>query len=309
MNSSDRHWSDLRDQSVKDRLSARFNVPVVKPHPKAKNQAAYLEAIDRHHAVVCTGPSGAGKTYLACGKAVELLRAGKVKRIVISRPLQECGNGIGYLPGDLYAKVVDMLVPLIESLEEFVGAAEVEAMRVDGRLVVCPLEKMRGRTMKEAFVILDEAQNATFTQLKMLVTRVGEGTKLVVCGDYTQSDLPYTGHNSLWELVERFKRMVPHKDVSLLELTKDDIVRSELVRWFVEATEGPFDPRPADRSLYCPGCGGRFAYPPGVDDDDLLVRCPHCKKFVELFADSVFDPGIVTPSPDDLATYVCGSPV
>lgn len=317
MSTREQHWHELRDGSVKEYLAKKFNVPLVKPHPDAVNHAAYLKAIDSSKAIVCTGPAGTGKTYMACGKAVEYLRSGRVKRIVLTRPLQECGQGLGYLPGDIYAKVVDMMIPLIESLEEFTSAKEVEEMRADGRLVICPMEKMRGRTMKDAFVILDEAQNATFTQLKMLVTRFGANSKLVVCGDYTQSDLPYRGHNSLWELVHRFRQMpFWHPAVALVSMTRDDIVRDELVRWFVDATEGAFDPaKPVQQegvlaTVGCPECGNDFRYEQSWADE-RLVECPHCHELVELHDEAGrLDPFVIEdPDDDDILAAVCGLPV
>ena len=291
------HWTQLRDNDFTEMLKKKNSEPLVHPHPDAKNHPAYLKAIDSSKAIICTGPAGTGKTYMACGKAIEHLRMGKISKIVLSRPLQECGGRIGAVPGDVFDKVVDMMVPLIESLEEFTSPAEVEKMLEEGTLMIVPLEKMRGRTMKGAFVILDEAQNATFTQLKMLLTRFGtkEGseTKMVVCGDYTQSDLPYVGHNSLWELVERFHAMPNwHPAVSHIVLTKDDIVRDELVRWFVEATEGHFvqkvrDEQKGDASysaIPCPECDSDIWYPKSMelDIDAPLLKCHSCNEFIEL---------------------------
>src|SRR5262245_35799245 len=199
--SGDETWQDMRDASVMQRLAAHQR----RVTPITPNHSEYLRAIDTAKAVVCTGPAGTGKTYMACGKAVEYLRTGRVGHIVLTRPLVECDEEAGFLPGDLWEKIQDMMRPTLDALEEFMGPGELEQMRRDGRLLVIPMGKMRGRTLKHAFVILDEAQNATYRQLRMFLTRFGQGSKMVVCGDHTQSDLPYHGGNSLLEVIERFR--------------------------------------------------------------------------------------------------------
>jgi phosphate starvation-inducible PhoH-like protein len=199
---------------------------------------------------------------MACGKAVELLRAGKVSRVVITRPLQECGEETGILPGDLWEKIVDMMAPLLDALDEFLGPGELEQMRHAGLVQVIPLAKMRGRTLKDSFVILDEAQNATFAQLKMFLTRFGSKCKMVVCGDHTQSDLPYKGTNSLLETVGRFEADL-HRDVRVVRFGEADIVRDELVRWFARVMgepagrDGGYDYEPPLTYPYLPNGSSR----------------------------------------------------
>lgn len=307
---SDTCWKTERDKDVLARLAAKLGDRRVKP--LTPNQGKYLDAIDRSKATVCTGPAGTGKTYMACGKAMEMLQNGDVARIVLTRPLKECGGEMGFMPGDVNAKTVDMMVPLIEALEEFSSPAEVKKFQEEGRIVTVPLEKMRGRTLKNGFVILDEAQNASYLQLKMFVTRFGSKCKMVVCGDYTQSDLPYTGRNSLWELVERFKLMPEwHPAVSLVVLNKDDIVRDELVKWFVDATDGSFEEKvkqarcranPAYDVVPCPDCGKDVWYDRETQKDyDALVVCPYCETHVELYDEAGrLDPYAVdAPSHED----------
>jgi phosphate starvation-inducible protein PhoH len=272
-----------------DRLTARRK----RVEPLTPNQGVYLDAIDRAKCVVCTGPAGTGKTFLAAARAVEMLRDGKVKRLVITRPLQECGEELGYLPGDLWEKTADMMVPLLDALEEFLGPGELDRMRKDGTLLVVPLAKMRGRTMKEAFVVLDEAQNATFKQLRMFLTRLGKGSKMVVCGDHTQSDLPYEDENSLLGVVERF-RPACHRDIRVVQFGPQDVVRDELVRWMDERLTRPpvggyYSSEPLSglvtESVRCPDCGRSFGYDGGALTGHATVECFYCRGQVELLDD------------------------
>lgn len=274
-------WMNLRDKDVMERLAAsRKQVKALTP-----NHAVYLDAIDRAQCVVCTGPAGTGKTFMAAAKAVEMLRAGKVKRVVLTRPLQEAGEETGYLPGDLWEKTVDMMVPLIESMEEFLGPGEFETLRKAGAILVVPLAKMRGRTMKGAFTILDEAQNATYKQLTMFLTRLGNDSKMVVCGDHTQSDLPYHAANSLWDVVERF-RPDCHKDIRVVELGEADIVRSEIVRWVVGRLSGPrrgaYSPVSQRHPFRCAECDRSSVYEDDALTGDSVVECFHCRAQTEL---------------------------
>jgi phosphate starvation-inducible PhoH-like protein len=218
------HWKDLRDGQ-----------PIVSTPPKlsplTKNQGLYMELLEEKHAVVCTGPAGVGKSFLACWKAIQQLKLGKVQRIVLSRPLKKCGEDTGYYPGDMLAKVGSMMVPLFDALSEFLERGELERLMADEKILVVPLGDMRGRSFKGDFTILDEAQNATFEQLFMFVTRHGDKSRMVVCGDVEQSDLPYKGVNSLQEMVLRFKSDL-HNSVGVMEMGEQDIVRSELCAWF-----------------------------------------------------------------------------
>lgn len=285
----DNNWQDMRDASVMKRLAAHQNrvKPIAPSHP------AYLAAIDKAKAIVCVGPAGTGKTFMAAGKAVEMFREGKVSRIVITRPLQECGEEIGFLPGDMWEKIQDMMAPLLDALDEFLGPGELEKMRENGELVVVPLAKMRGRTLKDAFVILDEAQNATYAQLRMFLTRFGSKCKMVVCGDHTQSDLPYEGENALLEMVDRFDSD-PHKDVRVIRMTEADIVRDELVKWFDSVMTRQmwslpayhYNERPNWQRFECSKCNK----PSWHDARDQAVECFNCGNFVPIKELSVSHP-------------------
>jgi hypothetical protein len=307
-------WREAADRSFQDLLKDR-RLACNKVRPLTANQATYLKALDEKSVVICTGPWGTGKTWLACAKAVEQFRAGQVDRIVLSRPLAECGEPMGWMPGGLYEKVVDMMMPLIEALEEFLGPAEFQELMGAGKIVICPLEKMRGRTMKRAFVILDEAQNATRTQLVMFLSRYGSG-RMVLCGDYTQSDLPYAGPNSLYEVSRRIASE-PNPDVGVVELAAADIVRSGLAKYFHGVLTKPFDLGAPAREqeggpfgmVACPGCDGDLWYPRAAERDDRLVGCPACHRAVELRDRAGrLDPAVIEkPSRADLSELVPGS--
>jgi phosphate starvation-inducible PhoH-like protein len=286
-------WMDLRDKDVIGRLTAARK----RVQPLTPNHGAYLKAIDEAKCVLCTGPAGTGKTFMAAAKAVEMLRAGRVKRVVLTRPLQEAGESPGFIPGDLWDKTVDMMVPLIESLEEFLAPGEFDELRKAGAILVVPLAKMRGRTMKGAFTILDEAQNATFKQLEMFLTRLGADSKMVVCGDHTQSDLPYHSANSLWEVVEAF-RPDCHKDIRVVELGEADIVRSEIVRWVVNRLTnrrgGGYYQVSGRHPLRCPACDRASAYEADALLGHSVVECFHCRAQVELLDHAGnLDPAVV----------------
>ena len=161
--------------------------------PKSLNQRRYLEAIEQHDIVFGIGPAGTGKTYLAMAQAVSFLLDKKVRRIVLARPAVEAGEKLGFLPGDLQEKVNPYLRPLYDALYDMLEAERVERLLERGTIEVAPLAFMRGRTLNDAFVILDEAQNTTSEQMKMFLTRLGFGSKAVVTGDITQIDLPSAG--------------------------------------------------------------------------------------------------------------------
>jgi phosphate starvation-inducible protein PhoH len=238
---------------------------------------------------------------MACGRAVEAFQAGKVKRIVLTRPLHECDEEIGTLPGDLLEKVSDMMRPVLDALEEFLGKIDLDKMIRAEQIIIMPLAKLRGATLKEAFIILDEAQNATYRQLKMFLTRFGKGSQMIVCGDYTQSDLPYDGENSLLRVTKRFRPHC-HKDVALVELTRADIVRDPLVQWFDDVlSDTPEQEKQHGWQLVpCPGCDKDVWYAPIMDDRENCLACPHCKELIELRDESGrINPGIVIGEPMD----------
>jgi phosphate starvation-inducible PhoH-like protein len=202
--------------------------------PKSLNQRRYLEAIDRHDIVFGIGPAGTGKTYLAMAQAVSSLLAKKVNRIILARPAVEAGEKLGFLPGDLQEKVNPYLRPLYDALYDMMDVERVERLIERGTLEVAPIAFMRGRTLNDAFVILDEAQNTTSEQMKMFLTRLGFGSKAVVTGDITQIDLP-PGRVS--GLVEAMKIVGGIDGIAFVHFDERDVVRHRLVQQIVKAYE------------------------------------------------------------------------
>ncbi len=202
--------------------------------PKSVNQRRYLEAIDQHDIVFGIGPAGTGKTYLAMAQAVAFLLQKKVNRIVLARPAVEAGEKLGFLPGDLQEKVNPYLRPLYDALYDMLETDRVERLLERGTVEIAPLAFMRGRTLNDAFVILDEAQNTTSEQMKMFLTRLGFGSKAVVTGDVTQIDLP-TG--KLSGLVEAMKIVSQVDGIAFVHFDDRDVVRHKLVAQIVKAYE------------------------------------------------------------------------
>jgi phosphate starvation-inducible PhoH-like protein len=200
--------------------------------PKTKGQIEYIEAIKTNDLVFCIGPAGTGKTYLAIAMAVNALKKGLVRRIILTRPAVEAGESLGFLPGDMVEKVLPYLRPLYDALYDMMEPEKVEQYSEQGIIEVAPLAFMRGRTLNEAFVILDEAQNSRPDQMKMFLTRMGFDSKVVVVGDVTQSDLPGPESNGLAE-ADRILSKVP--EIKFIHLTSEDTVRHELVQKIIEA--------------------------------------------------------------------------
>jgi phosphate starvation-inducible PhoH-like protein len=200
--------------------------------PKTLNQKRYVDAIDQHTIVFGIGPAGTGKTYLAVAKAVQALQAKKVNRIVLTRPAVEAGERLGYLPGTLSEKIDPYLRPLYDALRDMLDPDSIPRLLTSGTIEVAPLAYMRGRTLNDAFVILDEAQNTSPDQMKMFLTRLGFGSTMVVTGDVTQVDLP-TGTESGLKVVQRILDGV--RDVSFCHLNAHDVVRHSLVTDIVQA--------------------------------------------------------------------------
>jgi len=199
---------------------------------KTEGQRDYLKAIDTHDVVIGIGPAGTGKTYLAVAKAVEALARKKVRRIILARPAVEAGESLGFLPGDLQAKVDPYLRPLYDALEDMMPHDRVLRALETRTIEIAPLAYMRGRTLSEAFIILDEAQNATVAQMKMFLTRLGIGSKVVVTGDKTQIDLPKREESGLIAI----ERVLPGIDgIAFRYLTEADVVRHRLVRDIIRA--------------------------------------------------------------------------
>jgi len=200
--------------------------------PKSVMQRRYLEAIDQFDIVFGVGPAGTGKTYLAMAQAVAYLLAKRVSRIILARPAVEAGEKLGFLPGDLQEKVNPYLRPLYDALYDMIETERAERLLERGTIEVAPIAFMRGRTLNDAFVILDEAQNTTSEQMKMFLTRLGFGSKAVVTGDVTQIDLPL-GRTS--GLVEALKVIADIKDIGVIHFDERDVVRHQLVQQIVKA--------------------------------------------------------------------------
>jgi phosphate starvation-inducible PhoH-like protein len=205
--------------------------------PRTAGQSAYVNAIRAHHLTFAVGPSGTGKTYLAVALAVEALKAQLMRKIVLVRPAVEAGESLGFLPGDLHAKINPYLRPLLDALYEMMDYDQIKRQMEEDVIEVVPLAYMRGRTLNEAFIILDEAQNTTVSQMKMFLTRMGTGSKIVVAGDETQVDLPPHTRSGLTDALMRLKNI---PGCASARLKKSDIVRHPLVMEIVRAyEEGP----------------------------------------------------------------------
>jgi phosphate starvation-inducible protein PhoH and related proteins len=202
--------------------------------PKSVTQKRYLDAIEQHDIVFGIGPAGTGKTYLAMAQAVSFLLAKRVSRIILARPAVEAGEKLGFLPGDLQEKVNPYLRPLYDALYDMIEIDRVERLLERGTIEVAPIAFMRGRTLNDAFVILDEAQNTTSEQMKMFLTRLGFGSKAVITGDVTQIDLP-TGRPS--GLVEAMKVIGKVDGIAFVHFDDKDVVRHALVQQIVKAYE------------------------------------------------------------------------
>jgi phosphate starvation-inducible PhoH-like protein len=220
---ADIHAEDLAITTRKRRLS-----------PRSPNQAAYMRALRSHELVFAIGPAGTGKTYLAVAMAVSLMMEGRVERIILSRPAVEAGERLGFLPGDMREKVDPYLRPLYDALFDMLPAEQVMSRLSNDEIEVAPLAFMRGRTLRNSFVILDEAQNTTPVQMKMFLTRLGENSRMVVTGDPSQVDLPKGQPSGLRDVVE----LLPAMDqVALVRFTNVDVMRHSLVTRIVRAYE------------------------------------------------------------------------
>lgn len=203
--------------------------------PRSANQGLYMEALARHELIFALGPAGTGKTYLAVAQAVSQLITGSVDRLILSRPAVEAGERLGFLPGDMKEKVDPYLRPLYDALYDTLPAEQVERRIASGEIEIAPLAFMRGRTLANAFIILDEAQNTTIAQMKMFLTRFGEGSRMVICGDPKQVDLPQPGASGLADAVARLEGI---EGIAVTRFTTADVVRHPIVGRIVAAYEG-----------------------------------------------------------------------
>ena len=200
--------------------------------PKSENQRAYLNAIEDHDLVFGVGPAGTGKTYLSVAAASHLLKVGRVKKAILARPAVEAGEKLGYLPGDMYQKVNPYLRPLLDALEDMMDYATMKRFMAADVVEVVPLAFMRGRTLNDAVIILDEAQNTTRGQMQMFLTRMGQRSKMIVTGDPSQIDLPDPSESGLIDAMGRLRRV---KGIAACMLEKQDVVRHPLVQRIIDA--------------------------------------------------------------------------
>jgi phosphate starvation-inducible PhoH-like protein len=222
--------------ALRDLMSDRIQTSDKKASvtPKTLGQRKYLEAIRHHDVTFGVGPAGTGKTYLAVAMALAALREGKVSRIILTRPAVEAGEALGFLPGDLYEKITPYLRPLHDALHDMLPAEQIQKCMERGAIEIAPLAYMRGRTLNNAFIILDEAQNSTMEQMLMFLTRLGHGSKAVINGDETQIDLPPNKRSGLLEAHHALKHTA---GIAIVELGKRDVVRHPLVQRIITAYE------------------------------------------------------------------------
>lgn len=271
-------WKELQDISLREKRREKLK-------PLTKNQGVYLEAMRQSLVTICLGCAGVGKTWMACGFAAQMLLEGKVKKIILSRPLVTCGRGTGFLPGDLDEKVAPYMRPLLEAFGDFFSTAELEKYVRTKVIEMWPLDLMRGASVKEAIIIFDEAQNAEgLHQLHMLLTRPDKGTRLIITGDNTrtQRDIHHNGLNPLEEIVRRFQTNC-HKDISIVRLTREDIIRNGFIQWVDERLTAPLEEAEAGMEridIVCPSCQAKLFYP---DKDDFIdqVECCACGAVIE----------------------------
>ncbi|MDO4550744.1 MAG: PhoH family protein [Planctomycetia bacterium] len=202
--------------------------------PKTAGQAFYVQTIQKNEIVFCVGPAGTGKTYLAVAAAVSAMKSGQIKRIILVRPAVEAGESLGFLPGDLKAKIDPYLRPLFDALRDMMDPQMVRRMTEEEIIEMIPLAYMRGRTLNDAFIILDEAQNTTASQMKMFLTRLGHHSRMIISGDITQIDLPHNTTSGLVDAINRLEN-IPH--IAVVKMSDSDVVRHDLVQKIVRAYE------------------------------------------------------------------------
>ena len=236
LNSEDIVLSVLNTQKKVNADEICINIPgaVKKVYPRTQHQAEYINLLQTKDMVFCTGSAGSGKTYLAVAEALRLVLSHKKSKLIITRPVVEAGESLGYLPGDLEQKINPYLRPLRDAMEAVTSIETVKKLTEAGIIEVAPLAYMRGRTLNNAVIILDEAQNTTNSQMKMFLTRMGENSKVFVTGDPTQIDLPKK-HSS--GLVHSISILYKIEDIGFMELTAEDVVRNQLVKKIVKAYE------------------------------------------------------------------------
>ena len=223
---------DMKNESPVQSLEEVIKTPKRSVIPRSKKQKEYVKALKANQIIMSLGPAGTGKTYLAVAAALSMLLEKKVERIILSRPAVEAGEKLGFLPGDMKEKIDPYLRPLYDSLHDMFDYDKIQRKIESGEIEIAPLAFMRGRTLKNCFAILDEAQNATQTQIKMFLTRIGENSKLVVNGDPSQIDLLNKSHSGLVQSQNILKGI---KEISIINFDQNDVIRHPLVTKIVEA--------------------------------------------------------------------------
>ena len=223
---------DIKNQSSIQSLQEVIKTPKRSVIPRSKKQKEYVKALKNNQVIISNGPAGTGKTYLAVAVALTMLLEKKVQRIILSRPAVEAGERLGFLPGDMKDKIDPYLRPLYDSLHDLIDYDKIQKKIESGEIEVAPLAFMRGRTLKNCFAILDEAQNATETQIKMFLTRIGENSKLVVNGDPSQIDLPNINQSGL---IKTQKILRDIKEIAVINFDHNDVIRHPLVTKIVQA--------------------------------------------------------------------------
>ena len=223
---------DMKNESPVQSLEEVIKTPKRSVIPRSKKQKEYVKALKTNQIIISLGPAGTGKTYLAVAAALSMLLEKKVERIILSRPAVEAGEKLGFLPGDMKEKIDPYLRPLYDSLHDMFDYDKIQRKIESGEIEIAPLAFMRGRTLKNCFAILDEAQNATQTQIKMFLTRIGENSKLVVNGDPSQIDLLNKSHSGLVQSQNILKGI---KEISIINFDQNDVIRHPLVTKIVEA--------------------------------------------------------------------------
>ncbi len=224
--------SDRRQSEGGDREAIVYGNNGIVVKARTENQRKLVELYDHSDLIFATGPAGSGKTYTAIALAVRALRDKQVRRVILTRPAVEAGEKLGFLPGDLKEKLDPYLQPLYDALNDMIPAAKLQKFMEDGTVQIAPLAYMRGRTLDNAFVILDEAQNTTMSQIKMFLTRMGRNAKFIVTGDVTQVDLPRRSDSGLVRAMQTVRGI---EGIGFVEFDKHDIVRHELVKHIVDA--------------------------------------------------------------------------
>lgn len=301
-------WQQYRDKALEEQRKDRVK-------PLTKNQGTYLDAMKAKRIVICTGPAGSGKTWMACGYAAQLLQEGKVKGIVLSRPMVACGKDMGWFPGGPDEKFGPYVEPLLDAFEDFFDSNTLAKYLSNGVIRMTPLSLMRGKNIRDSFIICDESQNwEGMNQAHMLFTRLAKGTRLVVTGDVsrTQTDTSMPGLNPLAEAVLRIKLRGGHPVVQTVELTRDDIVREEFIGWLDETFSTPLRELEAQKEavkqdgpwfdVRCQSCKTWLAYE-DADDSVQEVECFSCRRHTALWDDTAYEPRLV-PKGHEATTHV-----